>query len=43
MMRIMLSMGEWQLDRIRSSWDAARERAVARGVHRAVSIHAPVA
>jgi Recombinase len=32
-MRIMLAMGEWQLDRIRSSWDAARERAVERGVH----------
>ncbi len=30
-MRIMLAMGEWQLDQIRSSWDAARERAVARG------------
>ena len=32
-MRIMLAMGEWQLDRIRSSWDSARARAVKRGVH----------
>jgi len=32
-LRIMLSMAEWELDRIRSQWDAARERAVARGVH----------
>jgi hypothetical protein len=26
-------MGEWQLDCVRSSWEVARERAVARGVH----------
>src|SRR5690348_6215918 len=32
-LRVMLSMAEWELDRIRSSWDASRERAVARGVH----------
>jgi DNA invertase Pin-like site-specific DNA recombinase len=32
-LRIMLSMAEWELDRIRSQWDVARERAVARGVH----------
>ena len=31
-LRIMLSMGEWELDRIRASWDAAAARAVARGV-----------
>jgi len=30
---IMLAMGEWQLDRIRSSWEDARARAVERGVH----------
>ncbi len=32
-LRIMLSMAEWELDRIRSQWNSARERAVARGVH----------
>ncbi len=32
-MRVMLSMAEWQRDRARENWDAARERAVARGVH----------
>ena len=32
-LRIMLSMAEWELDRVRAQWDAARERAVARGVH----------
>lgn len=32
-LRVMLSMAEWELDRIRGAWDAARERAVARGVH----------
>jgi DNA invertase Pin-like site-specific DNA recombinase len=32
-LRIMLSMAEWELDRIRAQWNAARERAVARGVH----------
>jgi DNA invertase Pin-like site-specific DNA recombinase len=31
--RIMLSMAEWELDRIRDGWRAARSRAVARGVH----------
>jgi DNA invertase Pin-like site-specific DNA recombinase len=30
---ILLSMGEWELDRIRSSWETARARAIARGVH----------
>ena len=32
-LRIMLSMAEWELDRIRSQWNSARERAVARGIH----------
>jgi DNA invertase Pin-like site-specific DNA recombinase len=32
MLRMMLSMGEWELDRIRTGWDAAGARAVARGV-----------
>jgi DNA invertase Pin-like site-specific DNA recombinase len=32
-LRIMLSMAEWELDRIRAQWNSARERAVARGVH----------
>jgi DNA invertase Pin-like site-specific DNA recombinase len=31
-MRIMLSMAEWELDRIRENWSVARGRAVARGV-----------
>lgn len=32
-LRIMLSMAEWELDRIRANWESARERAVARGVY----------
>ena len=36
-LRIMLSMGEWELDRVRSNWNAACGRAIARGV----SIGAP--
>ena len=31
-LRIMLSMGEWELDRVRANWDTARGRAIARGV-----------
>ena len=31
-LRILFSLAEWELDRIRRSWDVARERAVARGV-----------
>ena len=31
-LRIMLSMGEWELDRVRATWNTARERAIARGV-----------
>jgi site-specific DNA recombinase len=31
-LRIMLSMAEWELDRIRANWDIARLRAVERGV-----------
>lgn len=31
-LRIMLSMAEWELDRARTRWNAARQRAVARGV-----------
>jgi len=32
-MRIMLSLAEWELERIRANWADARERAVARGLH----------
>ena len=32
-LRIMLSMAEWELDRIRGQWNSARKRAVARGIH----------
>jgi hypothetical protein len=32
-LRIMLSMAEWELDRIRANWLLAKRRAVARGVH----------
>jgi site-specific DNA recombinase len=32
-LRIMLSMAEWDLDRIRADWATARERAVRRGVY----------
>jgi site-specific DNA recombinase len=35
--RIMLSMAEWELDRIRENWSVARGRAVARGVHPTVA------
>jgi site-specific DNA recombinase len=38
-LRIMLAMAEWQLDRLRSSWDVASERAVARGAY--VGAHVP--
>lgn len=31
-MRIMLSMAEWELDRIRENWSVARGRAISRGV-----------
>jgi len=31
-LRIMLSMAEWELDRVRSNWTVAKARAVARGV-----------
>jgi site-specific DNA recombinase len=30
---ILLSMGEWELERIRDSWEIARARAIARGIH----------
>jgi site-specific DNA recombinase len=33
MLRSMLSWAEWELDRMRTSWTVARERAVARGVY----------
>jgi len=33
LLRLMLSMAEWELDRIRSNWNAARIRAIQRGVH----------
>jgi DNA invertase Pin-like site-specific DNA recombinase len=32
-LRLMLSMAEWELDRVRENWDAARERSIARGVY----------
>jgi hypothetical protein len=37
-LRIMLSMAEWEFDRIRTQWDVARSRAVARGTHPAGSV-----
>jgi DNA invertase Pin-like site-specific DNA recombinase len=30
---ILLSMGQWELERIRESWDVARAKAISRGVH----------
>ena len=32
-LRIMLSMAEWELSRVRTRWNTARRRAVARGIH----------
>ena len=32
-LRIMLAMAEWELERVRDNWDSARSQAVARGVH----------
>lgn len=32
-LRIMFSMAEWELDRVRQNWDSARALAVARGAH----------
>jgi DNA invertase Pin-like site-specific DNA recombinase len=32
-LRIMLSMAEWELDRIRADWATAQSRAIERGVH----------
>lgn len=32
-LRIMLSIAEWELDRLRSQWSTARERAIQRGVY----------
>src|SRR5829696_7662080 len=34
-LRIMLSMAEYELDRIRGTWDAARAKAIERGVYMA--------
>jgi DNA invertase Pin-like site-specific DNA recombinase len=31
-LRILFSLAEWELDRIRRSWETAREKAIARGV-----------
>jgi DNA invertase Pin-like site-specific DNA recombinase len=31
MLRVMFSIGEWELDRTRANWEAARARAIARG------------
>jgi DNA invertase Pin-like site-specific DNA recombinase len=32
-LRILLSMAEWELERIRDQWDVATARAIARGMH----------
>jgi DNA invertase Pin-like site-specific DNA recombinase len=32
-LRIMFSMAEWELDRVRDNWDTARMRAIARGAY----------
>jgi site-specific DNA recombinase len=32
-LRILLSMAEWELDRLRGVWSVAQQRAIARGVH----------
>jgi DNA invertase Pin-like site-specific DNA recombinase len=32
-LRIMFSMAEWELDRIRTNWETARIKAIRRGVH----------
>jgi DNA invertase Pin-like site-specific DNA recombinase len=32
-LRIMFSMAEWELDRVRANWQIAQSRAVARGIH----------
>jgi DNA invertase Pin-like site-specific DNA recombinase len=32
-LRIMLSMAEWELDRVRTNWRVANQRAIARGVY----------
>ncbi len=32
-LRIMFSIGEWELERVRTNWDVARGRAVARGLY----------
>ena len=32
-LRIMLSIAEWELDRVRLQWNTARERAIHRGLH----------
>jgi hypothetical protein len=39
-LRIMLAMAEWQLDRTRAGWEVSVARAVARGVY--VASHVPV-
>lgn len=33
MMRLLLVIAEWELDRVRETWQVSRERAVRRGVH----------
>lgn len=32
-LRLMLSLAEWELDRVRTTWAVAQERAIRRGVH----------
>jgi DNA invertase Pin-like site-specific DNA recombinase len=37
-LRIMLSLAEFELERIRGNWNEARERAIARGIHLAATV-----
>jgi DNA invertase Pin-like site-specific DNA recombinase len=39
-LRILCSVAEWELDRCRTAWGVARERAIARGVHLASMVPA---
>jgi DNA invertase Pin-like site-specific DNA recombinase len=32
-LQVLLSIGEWELRRVRATWDSARERAISRGVY----------
>ncbi|HYI36259.1 MAG TPA: recombinase family protein [Thermoleophilaceae bacterium] len=37
-LRMMLSLAEWELDRVRATWDEAQKRAIARGVFTGSSV-----